>query len=171
MKEGAFTLDLKDEVQRGMLVLPDGELMWPPPRPEIRAAAPQPVTPKAVAAPAEKPARSAWPGRLGIVAVALLLAALGLYAPAAIVPHLTVFLLACVVGWHVVWNVTPALHTPLMSVTNAISGIIVIGGMILTTGSGGLVSNALAAIAVLVASINCAGGFLVTSRMLKMFRK
>jgi len=69
----------------------------------------------------------------------------------------------------VVWNVTPALHTPLMSVTNAISGIIVIGGMILTTG--GKVGSGLAAVAVLVASINCAGGFLVTARMLKMFRK
>jgi NAD(P) transhydrogenase subunit alpha len=80
-----------------------------------------------------------------------------------------VFLLACVVGWHLVWNVTPALHTPLMSVTNAISGIIVIGGMILTTG--GRAGSLLAAIAVLVASINCAGGFLVTARMLKMFRK
>src|SRR6185436_2802695 len=172
MKEGTFTLDLKDDVQRGMLVLNEGQLMWPPPRSEVRAAAPQPVKPVAAVNGLEKPeAPSPWMGRLGLAAAAALLAALGLYAPATLVPHLTVFLLACVVGWHVVWNVTPALHTPLMSVTNAISGIIVIGGMILTTGSGGLVSNALAAIAVLVASINCAGGFLVTSRMLKMFRK
>jgi NAD(P) transhydrogenase subunit alpha len=104
-----------------------------------------------------------------MLAAAALLGALGLYAPQELVPHLTVFILACVVGWHVVWNVTPALHTPLMSVTNAISGIIVIGGMILTTG--GKVGNILAAVAVLVASINCAGGFLVTARMLKMFRK
>jgi NAD(P) transhydrogenase subunit alpha len=76
-----------------------------------------------------------------------------------------------VVGWHVVWNVTPALHTPLMSVTNAISGIIVIGGMLLTAGPAIGLGSLLAAIAVLVASINIAGGFLVTSRMLKMFRK
>jgi NAD(P) transhydrogenase subunit alpha len=171
MKEGAFALDLKDEVQRGMLVLHDGALMWPPPRPEVRAAAPLPVALAAAASHAEPRARSAWPARIGVVAAAVLLTALGLYAPPEIVPHLTVFLLACVVGWHVVWNVTPALHTPLMSVTNAISGIIVIGGMILTTGTDGMAGNVLAAIAVLVASINCAGGFLVTSRMLKMFRR
>ncbi len=169
MKDGAFALDLKDEVQRGMLVLKDGELMWPPPRSEVRAAAPQPATPAVAAAVVEKPKPSPWPSRFGMAAAAALLAALGLYAPPELVPHLTVFLLACVVGWHVVWNVTPALHTPLMSVTNAISGIIVIGGMILTTGS--KAGSALAAVAVLVASINCAGGFLVTARMLKMFRK
>ena len=102
---------------------------------------------------------------------AVLLGVFGLYAPASLVPHLTVFLLACVVGWHVVWNVTPALHTPLMSVTNAISGIIVIGGMLLTAGPNVGLGNWLAAIAVLVASINIAGGFLVTHRMLKMFRR
>ena len=83
--------------------------------------------------------------------------------------RLSIFVLAVFVGYFVVWSVTPALHTPLMSVTNAISGIIVIGGMILTTGS--RVGNGLAAIAVLVAAINCAGGFLVTARMLKMFRR
>jgi NAD(P) transhydrogenase subunit alpha len=174
VQDGRFELDLQDEVQRGMLVLKEGELLWPPPKPEVRAAAPQPksaapvgTTPVAVVTPR----RSPWAGRLGLVALAAGLVALGLYAPAELVPHLTVFLLACVVGWHVVWNVTPALHTPLMSVTNAISGIIVIGGMLLTAGPAVGVGNVLAAIAVLVASINIAGGFLVTSRMLKMFRK
>jgi NAD(P) transhydrogenase subunit alpha len=171
MKEGAFTLDLKDEVQRGMLVLNDGELMWPPPRSEVRAAAPQPVKPVVASNHVEKPKASPWAGRVALLAVASLLAALGLYAPAALVPHLTVFLLACVVGWHVVWNVTPALHTPLMSVTNAISGIIVIGGMLLAAGPHVGLGNILAAIAVLVSSINIAGGFLVTHRMLKMFRR
>jgi NAD(P) transhydrogenase subunit alpha len=171
MKEGAFTLDLGDEIQRGMLVLKEGELMWPPPRPEVRAAAPQPARPAAPAPHAGKQARSPWAARLGLVATAAALVAFGLYAPAALVPHLTVFLLACVVGWHVVWNVTPALHTPLMSVTNAISGIIVIGGMLLTAGPRVGPGNVLAAIAVLVASINIAGGFLVTHRMLKMFRR
>jgi NAD(P) transhydrogenase subunit alpha len=171
MKDGAFALDLKDEVQRGMLVLKEGEMMWPPPRSEVRAAAPQPVK-HAVAAPhLEKPKASPWAGRIGLLATAALLGALGLYAPAALVPHLTVFLLACVVGWHVVWNVTPALHTPLMSVTNAISGIIVIGGMLLTASPHVGVGNVLAAVAVLVSSINIAGGFLVTHRMLKMFRR
>jgi NAD(P) transhydrogenase subunit alpha len=171
MKEGRFALDLKDEVQRGMLVLNDGELMWPPPRSEVRAAAPQPAPKAAVAGHVEKPKASPWPARIGMVAVAALLGALGLYAPQELVPHLTVFLLACVVGWHVVWNVTPALHTPLMSVTNAISGIIVIGGMLLTAGPHVGPGNVLAAIAVLVSSINIAGGFLVTHRMLKMFRR
>jgi NAD(P) transhydrogenase subunit alpha len=97
----------------------------------------------------------------------------GLFAPRDLVQHLTVFLLACVVGWHVVWNVSPALHTPLMSVTNAISGIIIIGGMLLTSsGQAGLATAAiLGAVAVLLASINVAGGFLVTQRMLRMFRK
>ena len=85
--------------------------------------------------------------------------------------NLIIFVLAIYVGYHVVWNVTPALHTPLMSVTNAISGIIVIGGMLLTAGPEIGLGSILAAIAVLVASINIAGGFLVTSRMLKMFRK
>jgi NAD(P) transhydrogenase subunit alpha len=172
MKEGAFTLDLTDEVQRGMLVLNEGEMMWPPPRPEIRAAAPQPAKQAAIAASqGDKQIRSPWASRIGLVALAASLAVLGLYAPASLVPHLTVFLLACVVGWHVVWNVTPALHTPLMSVTNAISGIIVIGGMLLTAGPHLGLGNWLAALAVLVSAINIAGGFLVTHRMLKMFRR
>jgi NAD(P) transhydrogenase subunit alpha len=173
VQEGRFDLDLQDEVQRGMLVLKDGELLWPPPKPEVRAAAPQPqaAAPGAAPVPVAQLKRSPWAGRIGLVVTAALLALLGLYAPAELVPHLTVFLLACVVGWHVVWNVTPALHTPLMSVTNAISGIIVIGGMLLTAGPSVGLGNLLAAIAVLVASINIAGGFLVTSRMLKMFRK
>src|SRR5262245_59412528 len=171
MKEGAFTLDLNDEVQRGMLVIKDGEMMWPPPRSEVRAAAPQPVKPATAAGPPERPKASPWVARSALVALVALLAALGLYAPPALVPHLTVFLLACVVGWHVVWNVTPALHTPLMSVTNAISGIIVIGGMLLTAGPHVGPGNLLAAMAVLVSSINIAGGFLVTQRMLKMFRR
>jgi len=105
------------------------------------------------------------------VAVALLAAA-GFLGPPELLQHLTVFLLACVIGWHVVWNVTPALHTPLMSVTNAISGIILIGGMVVLLGRGsGPVGLALGGASVLVASINVAGGFLVTQRMLKMFRK
>jgi NAD(P) transhydrogenase subunit alpha len=172
VEEGRFELDLTDEVQRGMLVLKNGQLFWPPPKPVVRAAAPQPKP--AAAAEATAPARaprSPWAGRIAMLAAAVLLALLGVFAPADLVPHLTVFLLACVVGWHVVWNVTPALHTPLMSVTNAISGIIVIGGILLTAGPEIGLGSLLAAIAVLVASINIAGGFLVTARMLKMFRR
>jgi NAD(P) transhydrogenase subunit alpha len=170
VKDGAFALDLADEVQRGMLVLSEGTLMWPPPKTEVRAAAPLPARAAPAAHPAP-PSRSPWPARLGVAAAAALLAAFGVWAPPALVPHMTVFLLACVVGWHVVWNVTPALHTPLMSVTNAISGIIVVGGMLLTAGTHVGAGNVLAAVAVLLASINIAGGFLVTQRMLKMFRR
>ena len=87
------------------------------------------------------------------------------------VEHLTVFLLACVVGWHVIWNVNPALHTPLMSVTNAISGIILVGGILLMRGGAIGAVTLIAAIAILIATINVAGGFLVTTRMLRMFRR
>ena len=104
----------------------------------------------------------------GLAAILLGLAAI--FGPPEFIQHLTVFLLACVVGWHVIWNVTPALHTPLMSVTNAISGIIVIGGMLALYG-GGTGALVLGGIAVLLAAINHAGGFLVTARMLRMFRK
>ena len=88
-----------------------------------------------------------------------------------IVSNLMVFVLAIFVGYHVVWHVTPALHTPLMSVTNAISGIILVGGMVVLGSGAGDIANVLAAIAVLLAAINVAGGFLVTQRMLRMFRK
>ena len=99
------------------------------------------------------------------------LAAAGITGPPEFLQHLTVFLLACVVGWHVIWNVKPALHTPLMSVTNAISGIILVGGMVVLGTGAGLIADVLAASAILLASINVAGGFLVTQRMLRMFRK
>jgi len=104
-------------------------------------------------------------------AAALLLGGAALTAPPEFLGHLTVFLLACIVGWHVIWNVTPALHTPLMSVTNAISGIILVGGMLVMAGSGLGAATILGAVAVLVATINVSGGFLVTQRMLRMFRK
>ena len=97
---------------------------------------------------------------------------IGTFAPAAFIGHFTVFVLACFVGYMVVWNVTPALHTPLMSVTNAISGIILIGGMVVLLARGtGVTGLGLGGVAVLLASINVAGGFLVTQRMLKMFRR
>jgi NAD(P) transhydrogenase subunit alpha len=88
-----------------------------------------------------------------------------------LVSHLTVFVLACFVGWQVVWNVTPALHTPLMSVTNAISGIILVGGMLQISGPLASPVTILSAAAVLLATINVAGGFMVTQRMLRMFQK
>ncbi|HXK57482.1 MAG TPA: proton-translocating transhydrogenase family protein, partial [Gammaproteobacteria bacterium] len=100
----------------------------------------------------------------------LLLLGVGSVAPPAFLAHFTVFVLACILGYMVIWNVTPALHTPLMSVTNAISGIIVIGALLQVSGNSGMVTF-LAAISILIATINIAGGFLVTQRMLKMFRK
>jgi NAD(P) transhydrogenase subunit alpha len=166
-----IALDLDDEIHRGVVVLQDGKLLWPPPtRPRPRSAAPL----AAAAAAPSTPVAARAPSRIGpllggLVAVALLAA--GVVAGGEFVEHLTVFLLACVVGWHVIWNVNPALHTPLMSVTNAISGIILVGGILLMrTGSIGA-ATLLAAVAILIATINVAGGFLVTARMLRMFRR
>jgi proton-translocating NAD(P)+ transhydrogenase subunit alpha len=159
-----------------VLVLKDGELMWPPPKPPApRAggpATPQKQQPKPVHAVGQ-PTNTASPGMRIFMALAVgLLATAGILGPPEFLQHLTVFLLACVIGWHVVWNFTPALHTPLMSVTNAISGIILIGGMVVLLGRGAsFPALVLGGVAVLVASINVAGGFLVTQRMLKMFRK
>jgi NAD(P) transhydrogenase subunit alpha len=171
--DGKLALDLDDEIDRGVLVLQAGALMWPPPKPVQRSggttAAPKPAANGQAAKPAPKP--SGGGGAMLGAAAAVLLALAAIFAPPEFLQHLTVFLLACVVGWHVIWNVTPALHTPLMSVTNAISGIIVIGGMLSLFGGAGTSSLVLGGVAILVAAINVAGGFLVTSRMLKMFRK
>jgi H+-translocating NAD(P) transhydrogenase subunit alpha len=167
----SLALDLEDEVHRGVLVVQDGKVMWPPPtRPKPRSAAPPPeAKPHSPSAPVIKPPSRVAPV-LGALAGMALLAA-GFFAGPEFVEHLTVFLLACVVGWHVVWNVNPALHTPLMSVTNAISGIILVGGILLMrTGQLGA-ATIVAAIAILIATINVAGGFLVTQRMLRMFRR
>ena len=172
--EKGLVINLDDEIQRGAIVLKQGELLWPAPAP---AAPPPAVATKPTAAAgnnAHGAAASAKKksGSANIVAAlaAILLGAAAIFGPPEFIEHLTVFLLACVVGWHVIWNVTPALHTPLMSVTNAISGIIVIGGMLALYG-GGSGALALGGVAVLLAAINVAGGFLVTQRMLKMFRK
>ena len=106
-----------------------------------------------------------------MVVAAAALYGIGAYAPDNFLAHFTVFVLACFIGWQVIWNVTPALHTPLMSVTNAISGIIVIGAMLHLAESDSLAIAAVSFVAVLIASINIAGGFRVTHRMLNMFRK
>jgi NAD(P) transhydrogenase subunit alpha len=168
-EKGDIALDLEDEVHRGIVVLDRGKLLWPPPtRPKPRSVAPPPPPKAAAAPPAPKPS-AAGPVFLSVVCGALFVA--GLFAQGQFLEHLTVFLLACVVGWHVIWNVTPALHTPLMSVTNAISGIILVGGILLLRTGDISVATVLAAVAILLASINVAGGFLVTQRMLRMFRR
>ena len=166
-KDGAVVLDLDDVVQRGMTVARDGDLLWPPPPVQVSAAqaAPAPVTARPEKAPPD-PRRRLVLAALGAVAFALVAA----YAPPVLLSHFTVFILAVFVGYYVISNVSHALHTPLMSETNAISGIILVGG-ILQIGSDNILVTALAFVAVLVASINIFGGFLVTLRMLQMFRK
>jgi H+-translocating NAD(P) transhydrogenase subunit alpha len=119
----------------------------------------------------EKAKKRAQSSTLTLVLLGAALLGLGAVAPATFVAHLTVFALACFVGWQVVWSVSAALHTPLMSVTNAISGIIIIGGMLQVSGPPGSAVSILGAIAIFFATINIAGGFLVTQRMLKMFTK
>jgi NAD(P) transhydrogenase subunit alpha len=169
-KDKRFFVDVDDEIHRGALVLKAGQLMWPPPpRPQPAAPAPKVVAAAGAAVPVAK--KSGVGGRIAGALLIALLAAAGLAGPPEFLQHLTVFLLACVIGWHVVWSVTPALHTPLMSVTNAISGIILVGGMVALGNHAGVAANVLAAVAILLAAINVAGGFLVTQRMLRMFRK
>ncbi len=171
MKDGEFHLDETDEIIRGVLVTRAGELMWPPP--QVKAPAPRA---KQLAVPIKIVAKKPVPQKPGVASKVLLGAGLviailiGVYAPTDFVEHFTVFVLACFVGWQVDWNVNPALHTPLMSVTNAISGIIVIGGILQALTGASTLVLVLAVAAILFASINIFGGFLVTQRMLKMFR-
>jgi NAD(P) transhydrogenase subunit alpha len=167
-KDGTAVLDLDDVVVRGMTVVKDGDVLWPPPPVQVSAApvaaAPAPVQPKPVKV--KDPRRKFW--YVGVGAAAFLLVAP--FLPESFLPQLTVFALAIVIGYYVIGNVHHALHTPLMSETNAISGVIVVGAL-LQLGTGNTAITVLAAIAVLIASINVFGGFLVTYRMLNMFRK
>jgi NAD(P) transhydrogenase subunit alpha len=169
-KDGNVVVDFDDEVVRGATVVKNGEITFPPPAPKLSAApakpaepAPPPVEPKEDKPSWVGPALTFGIGALGLVG-------LGAVAPASFMAHFTVFVLACFVGYMVIWNVTAALHTPLMSVTNAISSIIVLGA-ILQISSGEKVIMWVAVFAVLITSINIVGGFAVTRRMLEMFRK
>lgn len=168
-KDGNITVDFDDVVVRGVTVIREGEVTWPAPPIQV-SAAPQaaPAAAKNVQKVEAKPV-SPWRKYLLIALAIVLFGCLANVAPADFLSHFTVFALSCVVGYYVVWNVSHALHTPLMSVTNAISGIIVIGA-VLQMGHGGWVTF-ISFIAVLIASINIFGGFTVTQRMLKMFRK
>ncbi|MGC6388728.1 Re/Si-specific NAD(P)(+) transhydrogenase subunit alpha [Ewingella sp. S1.OA.A_B6] len=163
-KNGDIMIDFDDAVIRGVTVVKLGEVTWPAPPIKVSAQAPVVSLPKLPAKPS-----APWKKYLLLVVVMALFGRLANVAPQAFLSHFTVFALACVVGNYVVWNVSHALHTPLMSVTNAISGIIVVGAL-LQIGAGGWVGT-LSFIAVLIASINIFGGFTVTQRMLKMFRK
>lgn len=189
-----FKIDLEDDVVRGMIVAHQGNVLWPPPPVEVKKApvevkpATEPTAPSndsTASAHGASAATLAKSNRSWVTSViGLFLGALWLYlrfaaspssgesaATAAFVQHLTVFVLSCFIGWHVVWTVTPALHTPLMSVTNAISGIILIGGLLHGARSPVDTATILGCLAILLAMINIAGGFVVTQRMLKMFHK
>lgn len=165
-----WRIDHKDEVVRGALILEQGQNMWPPPKVEApKAVAQAPKTAPVAHKPKEKQRKggASWV----LLVLAALFALIGWAAPTEFLSHFTVFVLAVFVGYQVVWNVAPALHTPLMSVTNAISGIILVGGMLQISGPPDAIVTILAAVAVLVATINISGGFLVTQRMLRMFQK
>ncbi len=188
-KDGVINVNMEDEVLRGTTVVKEGNITWPPPAPKLSA------TPPAVAAAKPAPSVSAKahghggasaPASAKSTAIVFLAGAvlfwfIGANAPAEFLAHFTVFVLACFVGYMVVWNVTPALHTPLMSVTNAISSIIAIGALVqvappLLAGAGGgdrpeLWILGLAVFGIGLTSINMFGGFAVTQRMLEMFRK
>lgn len=166
-KNGEINIDFEDTVIRGVTVVKSGEVTWPAPPIQVSA---QPQAAKAAPTIKEeaKPS-SPWTKYIFMAIAMVLFGWLANVAPKEFLSHFTVFALACVVGYYVVWNVSHALHTPLMSVTNAISGIIVVGAL-LQIGHGGWVSF-FSFIAVLIASINIFGGFTVTQRMLKMFRK
>jgi NAD(P) transhydrogenase subunit alpha len=189
-KAEGYKVDMDDEVVRGSLVTHEGETTWPPPpapEPEPKPAPEREIAPRvAESKAADKPAQaepksSPASAILSLLALALVGGWVYLRATAgtstvspttvAFLQHLTVFVLACFVGWQLIWNVTPALHTPLMAVTNAISGIIIVGGLISAGAELTSASTLIAGAATLFATINVVGGFLVTQRMLKMFRK
>jgi NAD(P) transhydrogenase subunit alpha len=183
-KDGVINVNMEDEIIRGATVIKDGDVTWPPPPPKLSAA---PAQAKPAAMPVEKKSAhghgASAPMSAKTLAIvfavgAVLFALIGAFAPVAFLGHFTVFVLACFVGYMVVWNVTPALHTPLMSVTNAISSIIAIGALIQISppmADAALRPEAwifgLAFAALVLTSINMFGGFAVTRRMLAMFRK
>ena len=168
-KDGNIVVDMEDEVIRGTTVCKDGETTWPPPAPKLSAAPPKAAPAPAPVAKEVKP-KSFVGTAIGMAVAGIALLGLGAVAPASFMAHFTVFVLACFVGYMVIWNVTAALHTPLMSVTNAISSIIVIGALMQISSDNPL-TMWIAAVTVGITSINIAGGFAVTRRMLEMFRK
>lgn len=177
-KDGQVNHDMEDDVIRGATVTYAGEITYPPPPPKIQAIAAQPAKPAPVElTPEEKRAaeaaefKAATRKQVGLLVIGgLLMLLVGAYAPASFMQHFIVFVLAVFVGFQVIWNVSHALHTPLMAVTNAISSIIIVGAL-MQIGSGSFLVILLAALSVFMAGINIFGGFLVTRRMLAMFQK
>jgi H+-translocating NAD(P) transhydrogenase subunit alpha len=181
-KDGMAVVNMEDDAIRGLTVVKDGAITWP--APPLKQA--PPPAPKAAAAPVAAKKSSHGPGApmsaktltITFAVLAVLFWAIGAYAPVAFLGHFTVFVLACFIGYMVVWNVTPALHTPLMSVTNAISSIIAIGALVQIAPPDAGVNGRpdglilwLAFAALVLTAVNMFGGFAVTRRMLAMFRK
>jgi NAD(P) transhydrogenase subunit alpha len=177
-KDGKLVHNMEDDVIRGSTVAFGGAITYPPPPPKVRAIAAQKPKEEAVElTPEQKRAKqkaafktqTVTQGSLLAIGTAFLLL-VGAFAPASFMSHFVVFVLACFIGFQVIWNVAHSLHTPLMAVTNAVSGIVILGA-VLQIGSGSQLVVVLAAVSVLVATINIVGGFLVTRRMLAMFQK
>ena len=176
-RNGKIAVNLDDDIIRGSLVTHAGKVMYPPPAPKVKAVPTAKnsevveKTPEQLKIEEAAATRKAGTFQVGMLILGgLIMALLGQYAPPAFMQHFIVFVLSCFVGFQVIWNVNHALHTPLMAVTNAISGIIVVGAL-LQVGSANFVVEILASISVLIATINIVGGFLVTKRMLAMFQK
>jgi len=185
-KDGVINVNMEDEAIRGLTVIKEGSITWPPPAPKVSAAPPASAKSAAAKPPAPAPkghGAASEPASAKTTAIIFLVGAIvfwfiGAHAPAAFIGHFTVFVLACFIGYMVIWNVTPALHTPLMSVTNAISSIIAIGALVqvapsIADGAGRPTTwiVALAVLSIALVAINMFGGFAVTQRMLQMFRK
>lgn len=169
-----WNIDLENEVIRGCTVLQQGEMLWPPPKKDMppKVEIKEEATEKAIIKTKEKPPQTGYQVWLGL-GLSIIFSVIGFYAPSVFVEQFSIFVLSCFIGWQVIWNVSHSLHTPLMAVTNAISGIIIVGGMLQLGGfdDGNTLAAVLGALAILFACINISGGFLVTQRMLKMFRK
>jgi NAD(P) transhydrogenase subunit alpha len=177
-KDGVLVQDMEDDVIRGATVAHQGAVTWPPPPPKVPAIAAAPSTPKPRELSleerrAQEALRFKGETRRHVALLAagtVLLGLIGLYAPQSFMSHFIVFALACFVGFQVIWSVSHSLHTPLMAVTNAISGIIILGAL-LQVGSGSWLIVLLSAVSILIATVNIVGGFLVTRRMLAMFQR
>ena len=186
-KDGKFNVNMDDEVIRGTTVVKEGSITWPPPAPKLSAQPAKPPAAKPAAVPEKAHGHGAagappspWRTAIAFIFAAAFFGFIGAYAPPAFLTHFTVFVLACFVGYMVIWNVTPALHTPLMSVTNAISSIIAIAALVqvapLEAAPGGAERPTawilgLGVVSIALVAINMFGGFAVTQRMLQMFRK
>ena len=176
-KDGQINHNMEDDVIRGATVTYDHEITWPPPPPKVQAIAaqkkekPKDLTPEEKKAQEMAAFKAQTKNQVSLLVIgAVLMLIVGAFAPASFMQHFIVFVLAVFVGFQVIWNVSHSLHTPLMAVTNAISGIIILGAL-LQIGSGNWLVVVLASISVLIASINIVGGFMVTRRMLAMFQK